>query len=499
MSEIFFKTFKNDWYSNIYALGDIHGDIMPLIICLRDCCQVIKKKFAFDQNKEDIKLIKELSKEYNDVSYKDDLNYEWCGEDSYIVLCGDILDNARGNIQNKPQEFPFEEAKIFKFINAINKQAMMKNGRIFKVLGNHDMYNLNGNVKTHYSSYVSEYAKNYNGYKVGAEGRLDYFGKGKPGAKLIGEDGAYLFLMIRDFIFVHGGISSSLVTVKNIETINESLMKYIYDSRENMFDSETKSIENLLTFSNEDNDGLVFDRYFGFKQEDVSESDMCSSLYNKFKSLCREIINKYDKIDIKKTKKHFTTSNHPICDPNTMKLVIGHCNQNQVTNENNQIYKSSYNRIIKKNVKEGMCFSKEFGGPVYSGDQSSTEGIYGITVSCGNRNKDNVIDYNNPSIFRLDVAMSRAFNIGRTDNKYIYSRTPQVLKIDYKNRSSPKTSIIKSTLKNTLTHLKGLIDTPIYSIIKNEDIHIYNKYLKYKIKYEKLKKMIKKSKKIRKI
>jgi len=494
MSEIFFKTFKNDWYSNIYALGDIHGDIVPLIICLRDCCQVIKKKFAFDQNKEDEDLIRELSKEYNDTTYKDDLNYEWCGEDSFVVLCGDILDNARGPIKNKPQEFPFEEAKIFKFINSINKQAMIKGGRIFKVLGNHDMYNLNGLVKTHYSSYVSEYAKNYDGYKVGAEGRLDYFGKGKPGAKLIGEDGAYLFLMIRDFIFVHGGISSSLLNVKNIETINESLMKYIYDSRETMFDSETKSIESLLTFSNDGNDGIVFDRYFGFKQEDVSESDMCSTLYNKFKSLCREIVNKYERIDIEKVNRYFTTPFYPVCEPNTMKLVIGHCNQNLVTSENNDIYKSSYNKIIKKNIKDNIYISKELGGPVYSGEPSAIKGIYGITVSCGDRNKDDVIDYNNPSIFRLDVAMSRAFNFGRTDKEYIYSRTPQVLKIDYSNGSLPKTSIIKSTLKNTLTHLRGILDTPIYPKIIIDDIPIYNKYLKYKLKYKRLKKLLKKLK-----
>ena len=479
MSEIFFKTFKNDSYSNIYALGDIHGDIMPLIICLRDCCQVIKKKFKFNQNKEDEDLIRELNKEYNDETYKDDLNYEWCGKDSFVVLCGDILDNARGPSKKKPQEFPFEEAKVFKFINSINKQAMIKNGRIFKVLGNHDMYNLNGNSKIDYSSYVSEYAKNYDGYKVGAEGRLDYFGKGKPGEKLICEDGSYLFLMIRDFIFVHGGISSSLLTVKNIETINESLMKYIYDSSETMFDSETQSIENLLTFSNDVDDGIVFDRYFGFKQEDVSESDMCSSLYNKFKSLCREIVNKYEKIP-----------SRPMCDPNTMKLVIGHCNQNLETGENNQIYKSSYNTIIKKNIKDGRFFSKEFSGPIYNEKPSMKEGIYGITVSCGDRNKNDVIDYNNPSIFRLDVAMSRAFNFGRTDKEYIYSRTPQVLKIDYTNGISPKTSIIKSTLENTLTHLKGILESPQISII--DDIPMYNKYLKYKLKYKKLRKLIKK-------
>ena len=32
----------------IYAIGDIHGDIMPLIVCLRDCCNVIQKKKDLD-------------------------------------------------------------------------------------------------------------------------------------------------------------------------------------------------------------------------------------------------------------------------------------------------------------------------------------------------------------------------------------------------------------------------------------------------------------------
>lgn len=43
MADKLFKTFKNDLYENIFAIGDIHGDIIPLVICLRDCCKVIRK------------------------------------------------------------------------------------------------------------------------------------------------------------------------------------------------------------------------------------------------------------------------------------------------------------------------------------------------------------------------------------------------------------------------------------------------------------------------
>ena len=260
MQEINYETFISNFNSIIYAIGDIHGDMMPLVMCLRDCFGVIKKKgFYFNQNEIDDDLVTQMNKEWDDETFKDDLNYEWCGNNSYVVFCGDILDNVRGPIYKKPGEFPFEEARIFKFINSINKQAMAQNGRLFKVLGNHDMYNLNGKVRSSYSTFVSKYAKQYQGYKQNAQGRLDYFGRGKPGAHLIGEDGAYLFLMINNFIFVHGGISNSLISIENIKKINSSLMKYIYnsDNNDNTFDTETPNTENSLTFSN--NLFLLFD------------------------------------------------------------------------------------------------------------------------------------------------------------------------------------------------------------------------------------------------
>ena len=562
MLDISYNTFNFTHTGKIYAIGDIHGDIIPLIICLRDCCGVIKKKnnFIFNQNEIDKNIDDEMNKPWDDTTFAEDLNYEWCGGTAYVVFCGDILDNVRGPIDKKPGEYPFEEARIFKFINAINVKAIEKYGRLFKILGNHDMYNLNGKVKTHYSSFVSRYAQNYDGYKTnsvdgvaGSDGRLDYFGRGKPGGKLIGKHGAYLFLMINDFIFVHGGISSELISVNNLEMVNKALNKYINENNNeninenNNFDSETENTINSLTFSNSFDDGLVKDRFYGFVNG-KTEEEMCIRLNADFRRLCKDkdLLNAYinqnnhlttnfnqnrllkvDYTQNKQLKVDYTQnrllkvdytqnrllkvdytpnkqlnpinligdesnyiSRENVCNPDKMKLVIGHCNQNKMTSD--KIFKSGFSHIVKPND-----FIEEYTKPVFKGEPSIKTGIYGITVSCGDRDKKSNIDFNNPSIFRLDVGMSRGFNFMDFDYKikktnlmetnneltefeeYILSRTPQVLKINYKNVNDPDISVIKSSYRNTITHLTELYENPYK-----------RKYNKYKHKYLYLKQFL---------
>ena len=453
----------------IYAIGDIHGDIIPLIICLRDCCRVIKKKksFNFTQQQIDEDLNTQMEKEWNDSSFVDHLNYEWCGENAYVVFCGDLLDNVRNYAVKKPGEFPFEEAKIFKFINAINKQAMQQGGRLFKVLGNHDMTNLNG---IPYTDCISQDAQKYDGYKNGAKGRLYYFSKGNPGAKLIGEDGAYLFLMINDFIFVHGGINTDLLLINNIEKVNKSLMDYIYNKRSTInFDYSGDSTESQLTFNNRSENGLTLDRSFGYNKYHLSENAMCNELHARFLQFTQSIKrnNKY---------KHFFSS-----DQNKMKLVIGHCTQVEMAEE--IMYKTMFEEEKNTYTNNNILVNIEFGGRVSS--NSAKTGIYGITVSCGDKNADGKMDHNKPSIYRVDVAMSRALNKKSKSHKYNvdYSRTPQVLKIIYINEE-PVVSVIKSTHANTKNHLTERAVIPKLS-------KWHQKYQKYKSKYIKLKDEIK--------
>ena len=78
----------------------------------------------------------------------------------------------------------------------------------------------------------------------------------------------------------------------------------------------------------------------------------------------------------------------------------------------------------------------------------------------------------------LDIAHNENQNFEVNSNENTYSRTPQVLKIDYTD-NKPKTSIIKSTLKNTLIHVIDM------------DVNPYQKkYNKYKAKYYHLKKSL---------
>jgi hypothetical protein len=469
----------------IYAIGDLHGDIMPFIVCLRDCCKVIKSTKHFDLTIQDTYLVNELSKKWDDSTFDSSLGYEWIGEGSQVVLCGDIIDNIRPINEllpyKKQQEFPMEEARILMFINELNKQAASKNGKIYKVLGNHDFNNLNGrNIKQKlsngYFNYTSRYAYEYEGYKqTPSKGRLEYFTRGNTGSSLLAEGGIYFYLMIKDFIFVHGGIVSDLLTFKNIANANDELNKYAINNTKEKLPLDYGQKNNLMSLINykdrKDPTGLLRDRTFGFNNQE--EEEMCNSLFKKFNELCKSCVDIESDEQIDSFWKYSKD-----CDPSKMKVVMGHCPQNYWSK--NSIYNTSFNTIINED-----CTSIEYSQKVETINSNDTN-INGITVSCGSIN-------DNPSIFRIDVGMSRAFNIkdiSKDENrdKIIMSRTPQVLKIVYsKDTTEPKMSIIKSTLKNTLIHVPDMDKQSDLGIVIPPDTSYMKKYLKYKLLHHKLK------------
>jgi hypothetical protein len=469
------NTFRlDDKVPKIFAIGDIHGDIIPFIVALRDCCRVIKKKsdYRFNQKEKDQDMIKELSKEWSDNSYIEDLNYEWVGNDAYVVLCGDIINNSRSQ-KPKPEEYPLEELRILKFINAINKMAMKKGGRIFKVIGNHDFDNINKEILTspYKNNLVTKKTGEYEGYKVGAIDRFHYFNNGNIGAQVFGIDNAYLFLVIRDFIFVHGGISSGLFNFENLNYINEKFNSYLNDASNTLFDKESNSLEYKLVSSDGGprENGLVKCRYFSQRFDKISEEEICGDLEIKFNILLEGLrANGY--------------SGHK-----NFRLVVGHSTQNKFFNEKNTYY-STYDNLIKENyINDGIIVNNKFvEGNVYNGDGKIKDDIIinnGISVGCNN-------ERGLSKIFRIDVGLSRgAFNFKDNDtDEYLYSRTPQVLEIIYED-NIPKVNIIKSSVENTKIHISDLgISNETYGIINGLEGGYYYKYLKYKAKYANLKK-----------
>jgi hypothetical protein len=202
----------------IITFSDIHADIHSLIIALRDCAQVIQKKerHKFDIESEydpeleqllNIELISKIQK-----NYPDDLNYEWIGGTCIIVIVGDIIDGHRKNSETKPcngemcedHEYPQIELKILKFINALNKQAINKSGKIFKLLGNHEVMNfLHDFTYVFANDMVS--ANYFNGIS-----RQQIFDPGNYGYELLFEDSCRALLMINNYIFVHGQLISKI-------------------------------------------------------------------------------------------------------------------------------------------------------------------------------------------------------------------------------------------------------------------------------------------------
>ena len=152
----------------IIALSDIHADINALIICLRDCAMVIKKKpgFNYVQTEEDADLQTLLKMDIHDENYHFDLNYMWCDyndmiANTIVVIIGDMIDGVRrhnditltcksSNILDAHEilYYPQVEIKILQFINALNRSSLEKcpedqeYGRIIKLLGNHEIGNI---------------------------------------------------------------------------------------------------------------------------------------------------------------------------------------------------------------------------------------------------------------------------------------------------------------------------------------------------------------------
>ena len=225
----FYNTNIIDSSIKVFSLSDIHGDIQNLIISLQDCAKVIrkKKKISFLKkaiNKADDLILSLTSKKADDLilsltpkkadedmetmlkkdlnsinNYTDDLNYEWCGGNTHVVICGDMIDSYKLCLKEDDlpcSYYPQIELKILMFINALNIQASKFGGKIVKLFGNYELMNIISEPNNVYNiKYTSPY---YRGTS-----RTDIFRVGNYGFELLVEGGCCIFVKINNTIFVH--------------------------------------------------------------------------------------------------------------------------------------------------------------------------------------------------------------------------------------------------------------------------------------------------------
>lgn len=151
--------------NRVIALGDIHGDLEALKYCLEYAAEVIDSK------------------------------WRWIGQDTFVVVVGDLIDRFRpghtyvdesgwgiGEVEN-------EELLILERLSQLDAEARKHNGRVLKILGNHEIMN----IMDRDFKYVTPNARKM----PDRAARL---------LKAIDRCAVYGLLQIGNWVFAHGGI-----------------------------------------------------------------------------------------------------------------------------------------------------------------------------------------------------------------------------------------------------------------------------------------------------
>lgn len=512
--------------TRILSLSDIHGDIHSLIIALRDCGDVIKKdNFIHDKEDNELETLLNIDISEKDNNYIDSLNYYWIGNDTHVVIIGDFLDiNRNSNLILNTIEYPQIEIKIFRFINAINKLAKNNGGRIIKMFGNHEIYNMLG-----HKQFIKKYSfpntfKLHNYYR--GCNRVKCFKYGNEGYKLMLENGMYILFKINNNLFVHGGPTN------NFDFNDYNRINNIINNNNNYDYNDIKKEINKFCNLNSNLSPLwtrIFGNFTLINKRIYDNDEFCNNVK---KLLIKIKGNEFFKDDIKK-----------------LRIIVGHCVQSlstifdnknitfnyinpQETTNIKEVLEPKLEKIInddKRSVPNKLTLIDEYKSDYlknkfnidhlldsnkltinnnndydikYRGFANLKKKIvFGITMEC-----DNDLNSADNYIYKVDVGGSRGFDSSllpskkdiknlsyeELENKYYLSRTPQILEIQ---NNKPK--ILRSLLSNTKIHQprKNVNDsytdnqqkqTQKYKYNNKNDIDEY-KYKKYKYKYNLLK------------
>ena len=501
-TQTFFETNIIDPTIKVYSLSDIHGDIQSLIISLRDCAKVIRKKEKTSFLKRAINKADEiilsltpkrggsiydedmetmLKKNLNSFihNYTNDLNYEWCGGNTHVVICGDMIDPFRAIKLHKLclkegglacSYYPQIELKILMFINALNIQANRFGGKIVKLFGNHELTNIISDPNYGYHiKYTYPEDQNTSYYK--GTSRTDIFRVGNRGFELLVEGGCGILVKINNTIFVHGDLVESY-------DIYDDLNQFINNPHERTQEKwntkfkihmdENKSLFSRIRGNDETASRRIYEKKIGYNAPQISFCDNLIESFKIFKGDGKVIID----------------------DINDLKLVIGHCPQyyNSISERPNETYNT---KIREDDVMEVFGQNIYSGPPVFDRNDNRTR-IFGITMECL------IPNTNLNRVYRIDVGSSRGFDqypsglptTIEDENKYLYSKTPQILEIN----TDGSINIIKSKMRNTRIHQQRpsyeqhARSIPELNIHTNPiQDHYRKKYLKYKNKYLQLK------------
>lgn len=151
-------------HDRVFAVGDLHGDLNSFKLAL-----------------EAIGLI--------------DSDSNWIGQDSHLVILGDLIDRGPDSRQ------------LMDFVMKLESQALQSAGQVHTLVGNHELLVTTGIVDfAHMNDFMS-----YNDFRFGARDRgIDGFKNAFKGESVYAKwiRGRPSLVRINDSIFVHAGLES---------------------------------------------------------------------------------------------------------------------------------------------------------------------------------------------------------------------------------------------------------------------------------------------------
>jgi hypothetical protein len=249
----------------IVVLGDIHGDFKYMI--------------------ESLKIGKVINK--NNIN-------EWTGGKTFVVQVGDQLDSKRNYEKNNLNKDEMNDIKVLKYLTDLDKKARLVGGRVISLLGNHEIFNVQG-----YMDYVSKYdlqdftnnfdnIDNLETYNNALMERRNKFRIGNEYSKYLACT-RQAYIIIGNYLFIHGGITSQFMVDFNItdqtslEKLNDEVRGWLLGKIDDV------TISSLLN-SGKDSNSVFWTRILGSIPSDIDLLDENKKKEND--EICKDYVKK---------------------------------------------------------------------------------------------------------------------------------------------------------------------------------------------------------------
>ena len=241
---------------DVYVIGDIHGDYDKLIkLLVKSNVISIEEINNTEINNEHLNIIKINNKKVIQDKVIQDTNViqdtkvikdknqiiRWIGKESVVVQVGDQIDRCRENCDSNQTDDKNDDWKILKFMTLLNEISNQYNGKVYSLLGNHEImntqYNFNYVSKKGKDNFLEDYDKNYlNQFNKNINDNENIKNTREYAFKIGNEISNFLActrklcIIVGSNVFVHGGITSYIAQKYNVYDMNTIVNLYLFDS-----------------------------------------------------------------------------------------------------------------------------------------------------------------------------------------------------------------------------------------------------------------------------